>query len=162
MEQHYEQFFAIQKQLYKQGIPDDLIPIFFRHLGSLNETYDDMINKRCFWLIEYDQPYFDLTSHVLLKTKRERMGHYCNVCNKILLVFNHNQLRRHIKSAEHRKSLEDVKPTYNEGINHKRFEHAFLTTDNKYNKWSRCKKKKIIQTMKFKQKKLNLKNEFII
>ena len=156
MEEHYNRFFAIQRQLHKYSMPEDLVPIVFDYLGKLNETYDDLINKRCLWLIDYE----DTLPFYMSKPYRQEMGHYCNVCNKVLFVLNENQLKRHLKSLEHKKTIKHMKPVYNENMNLKRFENALMSTQNKNGKWPKCKKKKILKTIMLKQREL--KNEFII
>lgn len=143
---NYNKLFCIQKELYKHSIPDDLVPIFFDYIGDLDETSIDLINKRCFWKIEYKHP-------TLFKNYYFRLGYYCNVCNKILQHTSVKQLKNHTKTKTHHVTLYENKKNFEADLELKLYKvwFAYLNISDKIcalRKLSDRKKKQIYESFK--------------
>ena len=135
----YKLLFKIHKELLKQSMPDDLIPIFFDYLGKLDETADDLINKRCFHSIHYEHP------SVFIKTAL--FGHYCSVCDKIYMIFAPHQFTNHCKSKIHHTNLKNNKYIEPNDI---RIRQLVYNKHPKMWQWKPKLKERTLKTIKYK------------
>lgn len=148
---NYKYIFAIHRALLKRDIPDDLMPIFFEYIGNPTETFDDLINKWCFYQISYNSP---RTSLITKKIRYERFsfGHYCSVCDKIYFIFTGSQFRNHIQSRIHQKCIKK----YQHAIPIlKNIEYLFKFKSRTYWKWNKQVKKKMLQSIQIQQAELS-------
>ena len=104
---NYKHIFAIQKQLLKQNVPEDVIPLFFEYIGDLKETPNDLINKQCFYKITHDDiEYCRNSQNKLVKTwKRVYAGHYCTICEKIYDIQQKWEFKKHCKGNVHKRNI---------------------------------------------------------
>ena len=97
---NYKKLFIIQRELIKQGMPDDLLPLFFSYIGDLDETAIELANKHCFFEI------ICLMHLTGKKFYRYKLGHYCGICKKLYLIKCKSQMKSHLNSTHHKRKLE--------------------------------------------------------
>ena len=137
MEHSYKHIFIIQRQLLKQSVPYDLLPVFFNFLGNVTETQTDLINENCLFRIVCAYKGYE-TVH---------FGTYCNHCNKMYDIYTNGQYNRHFKSKNHCKNLKINPYPDNPNINNIRL--IFLDKFYRFYSYSFKQRIKLLESVKF-------------